>query len=161
MGETSQVMPGIKAAVYRNTGTYGSPTWTLIGLVRNVTPSAKWKKSDASARQTRAELQEKTQIGITGQIEVRADPADADYQALFDAAMGDSTDAIDLMILNGLLAVEGAKGVRLHANLDFAENHAIDGVIYTMFDYDPAWNADGYPSKVEVGATSTPTFTAY
>lgn len=161
MAETSAVKTGIKAAVYRNAGTYGSPTWTLIGLVRGVTPNAKWNRSDASARQTKAVLQAKTQIAISGSIEVRADDADAGYQALFDAAMADSDSALDLLILDGLISVEGAKGVRAHMNLDFGQNQDIGGVIYTTFDYDPAWHSAGYPSKVEMGASSAPTLTAF
>jgi len=161
MSEASAVQPGILAKVYRNTGTYGSPTWAAIGLVRNVSPSAKWDRGDASIRATRAKLQEKTQIAISGTIECRADPADAGYQALFDAAMGDSTAAIDLMIIGGPITQEGVKGVRGYMNLDFEDNHSINEVVYTTFAYDPAWNAAGYPAKVEMGAASTPTLTQY
>lgn len=161
MAEASAVKVAILAAVYRNAGTYGTPTWTFIGLVRDVTPSMKWNRSDASARQTKAVLQAKTQMAISGQIVVRADDADAGYQALFDAAMATSASALDLMILDGLITVEGAKGVRAHMNLDFVQNQSIGEVIYTTFDYDPAWHADGYPSKVEMGAASAATFTAF
>lgn len=161
MAETAAVQPGINGEVLRNTGAYGSPTWVAGGLVRNVTPSAKWDRGDASIRATRAKLQEKTQIAISGTIEVRADPADAWYQALFDAAMGDSSAAIDLMILDGPITQEGCKGVRGYMNLDFEQNQQITDVIYTTFSYDPAWNSGGYPAKVELGATSTPTFTQF
>lgn len=161
MAETSAVQVGIAAAVYRNAGSYGSPTWTEITLIKSVTPNVKWTRSDASIRATKALLQAKTQVAITGSIECRADPADAGYQALFTAAMQDSTGAPDLLILDGDIATEGVKGIRAHMNLDFAQNHSIDGVIYTTFDYDPAWNSAGYPSFVEMGATSTPTITAF
>ena len=161
MAETSVVKTGIAGAVYRNAGTYGTPTWTIIGLVRDVSPSMKWNRSDASARQTKAVLQAKTQVAISGQIVVRADDADAGYQALFDAAMTVSASALDMMILDGLVSVEGAKGVRAHMNLDFVQNQAIGDVIYTTFDYDPAWHSAGYPSFVEMGAASAPTFTAF
>lgn len=106
-------------------------------------------------------LQAKTQIAISGSMEVRADDADAGYQVLFDAAMADSDSALDLLILDGLMAVEGAKGVRAHMNLDFAQNQGAGDVVYTTFDYDPAWHSAGYPSKVEMGASASPTFTAF
>lgn len=161
MAEVAAVQTGIDAEVFRNTGSDGVPVWTAIGLVRNVTPSAKWNRADASARQTKAVLQAKTQIAISGMIEVRADPADAHYQALFDASMSDSSSAIDLMILDGPLTLEGCKGVRAYMNLDFAQNQNIDGVIYTTFDYDPAWNLNRFPAKVEMGAGSAPTYTQF
>lgn len=161
MAETAAVMPGILGKVYRNAGTYGSPTWTAITLVRNVSTSAKWNRGDSSIRGTRAVLQEKTQVAVSGSIECRADPADAGYQALFDAAVGSSTAALDLLILNGPVSQEGAKGVRAHMNLDFEEDHNVDGVIYTRFAFDPAWHSAGYPSYVEMGAASSPTITAW
>lgn len=161
MAESSAVQLGIRSSVLRNTGSYGSPTWSAITLVRNATSSAKWNRGDASIRATRAVLQEKTQVAISGTVEVRADPADAGYQALFDAAMADSTGAIDLMILGGPITQEGVKGVRGYMNLDFEDNHNIDGVVYTTFAFDTAWNSGGYPAKVEMGASSTPTFTQF
>jgi hypothetical protein len=161
MAAESAVQLGLDGEVYRNTGTGGSPTWVAGGLVRNVKATKKWKRADASARATRATLQAKTQIDITGTIEVRADPADAWYAALCDAAEADSSSAIDLMILDGPMSQEGARGVRACMNLDIDQDQNIDGVIYTTFAYDPAWNPDVTPQRVLMGATSLPTFTAY
>lgn len=161
MAETAAVQPGVAAGVYRNAGTYGSPTWTEITYVRNVSPSMKWNRGDASIRATKAVLQAKTQVAISGTIECRADPADAGYQALFTASVTVSSSAPDLMILDGDIATEGVKGVRAHMNLDFEQNQDIGGVIYTTFAYDPAWHTDGYPSYVEMGSASTPSFTAF
>lgn len=161
MAEASKVKIAILSKVYRNTGTYGSPTWTEIGLVKDASVSLKWNRADASARQTKAMLQAKTQAVITGSLTVRADDADAGYQALFDAAMAISDSAPDLLILDGPITVEGAKGFRLHANLDYEQDQSIGNVVYTVFSFDPAWNTGGYPSFVEMGASSTPTFTAF
>lgn len=161
MAATATVQVGIDAEVYRNTASFSTPTWVAIGLVRDANTSAKWNRADASARQTKAVLQAKTQIAITGQIVVRADPLDAAYRALFDAAMADSTSAPDLLILDGPITQEGANGIRGHMNLDFAQNQGIGDTIYTTFDYDPAWKSDGYPSKVTVAAGSTLTLTQF
>lgn len=161
MAETAAVQVGIAAAIYRNAGSYGSPTWTEITLARNSSLSRKWKYGDASIRATKATLNAKTQLDITGQIECRADPADAGYQALFDAANSDSASAPDIMILDGDIATEGVKGIRAHLNLDEDQDHNIDGVVYGVFDFNCAWHSAGYPSKVEMGAASSPTFTAF
>lgn len=161
MAETSIVKAGINGVVYRNAGSYGTPTWTAITLVRNVSPSIRWDKGDASIRATKAKLSHKTQVAISGTIECRADDADAGYQALFDAAVGGSTAAADLLILDGPVTAEGAKGVRAHMNLDFEQNQAISDVIYTTFAYEPAWHASGYPSYVEMAASSVATITAF
>jgi hypothetical protein len=161
MAEVSAIQPAIAAGLYRNTGTYGTPTWAEITFVRDVNPSMKWNYGDASTRDTKAVLQGKTQMAISGTIVVRADPADAGYQALFTASVTVSASAPDLMILDGDIATEGVKGVRLHANLDFEQNQEIGSIIYTTFAYNPAWHTDGKPSFVEMGAASVPTFTAF
>ena len=161
MAETAAVQVGIAAAVYRNTASYGTPTWVEITLARNSSLSRKWKYADASIRATKAELQAKTQIQITGQIECRADPADAGYQALFDAANSDSASAPDLMILDGDITTEGVKGIRAHLNLDEDQDHNIDGVVYGVFGFNTAWHSAGYPSKVEIGAGPAPVYTAF
>lgn len=161
MAEASKVKVGVLSKVYRNTGTYGSPTWAAVDLVRDVTISGKWNRSDASARQTKALLQAKTQIAITGSLTIRSDDADAGYQALYDASMSVSDSAPDLLILDGAITVEGAKGFRFHANLDFEQDQSIGNVLYTTMSIDPAWNAGGYPSYAEVGSGSTVTFTAF
>lgn len=161
MAAASEVQLGIDGAVYRNAGSYMTPTWTEIDLVRNVTPAVKWDRGDSSSRATKAKLQAKTQVAISGTIECRADPADAGYQALFDASQEDSTGALDLMILDADITTEGARGVRGFMNLDFAQNQGVGDVIYTTFEYDPAWNVGGYPASVVMGATSTPTLTTF
>lgn len=159
MAESSAVQLGIDGEVYRNAGTFGSPTWTAVSLVRNVSSGMVWNMADASIRATAAVLQAKTQVAISGSIEVRADPADAGYQVLFDASRG-RTPA-DLMILDGPITQEGCKGVRGHMNLNFEQDQNINDVIYTRFAFSPAWHADGYPSYVEMGASSAPTFTQF
>jgi hypothetical protein len=161
MAATSAVQTGIDGELYRNTASWATPTWVAIGLVKNLNYSRKWNRADASARQTKAILQAKTQIGITGSMDVRADPADVGYAALYDAAQLDSASAPDLLVLDGPITQEGARGFRAHLNLDDGQDQNIDGVIYTKFDFDPAWNIGGYPAKAVVTAPSTVTFTQY
>lgn len=155
--------PGILAACYRNSGTYGSPTWSEVTLIRDSNIAAPWDLGDSSIRATRAKLQEKTQIALSGQINVRADDADTAYQALLAAAMAaGSSGIIDMMLLDGDIASEGAAGFRAHWNLNFSgQNQEIGGVIYTPFDLSPAYHSSGYPSKVLMGSDSAPSFTAF
>lgn len=157
----SAVKPGILASVYRNTGSYGSPTWTRWDLVRSVSPAIPWDMVDASIRGTRAKLWAKTQVDLVFSLEARADDADAAYVAFFDAAMSPSS-VVDLLILDGRIATEGAMGVRAEFNVSFASQTQGPGdVVYTTFDLKPAWTSNGYPNSVKMGAASTPSFTAF
>lgn len=161
MAAASAVKPGIDGAVYRNSGTYGSPTWAEITLIRDVSPSFPWDMADASSRTHKAKLYAKTMIDIGAQLVVRADDADAGYQALFDAAMS-STTLMDMLVLDGPITTEGSMGVRCHFNVnESGQSQGAGDVIYTTFDLKPGYHTDGDPKKIEVGATSTLTATAF
>lgn len=158
----SAVKPGILGSVYRNTGSYGSPSWTRWDLVRSVTPGFNWDFVDASTRASRAKTYDKTQIDLPFALEVRADDADTAYVAMWAAAMS-ATSVIDFLILDGRIATEGAMGVRGEFLVGISgQPHDIGGVIYTTFDLRAKWtsNAAG-PSSVVMGASSTPTLTAF
>lgn len=160
MAEAAAIQPAADAGAYRNTGTYGTPTWTEIDIIRDVPDAGqKWNWGDASARASKAILFGKTQIDLSGSITARADPADAGYQAIWTAAV--TRTPIDIMILDGDIATEGVKGKRIHAGFSIGQDQSIGNIIYTDFEYKPMYHADGYPKYVEMGASSTPTFTAY
>lgn len=161
MAATSAVKPGVNARVYRNTGTYGSPTWTAVNLTKDGNVSAPWDMVEAGARETKAKLYGKTRIDIQIGLTVRADDLDAGYNALADAAMSQTT-VMDMLILDGPITVEGARGFRAHFLVnESSQPQEIDGIIYDSFDLKPAWSSEGYPSKVVMGASSSPTFTAF
>lgn len=155
------VKAGIAAKAYRNTGTYGSPTWTAADLVRDVQPAFPWDMVDASSRATRAKLYGKTQIDLAIQLVVRADDADTAYQAFVDAAFSPTT-LIDMMILDGPVTAEGARGVRAHFNFSLSGQPQDAGsIVYSTFDIKPGYSTDGVPKSVSMGAASAPTFTSF
>lgn len=162
MAATSITKLGIKAGVYKNGGTYGSPTWALMTLVKEATPGlANWAFADAAIRATQALLFAKTQVDLSTPLLMRADDADTAYVAMFDAAVS-PTAVVDLLILDGLITVEGARGIRAEFLVGAdPQNQAIDGVIYTQFMLKPTSSANGYPKSVVMGAASAPTFTGF
>lgn len=160
MAEAAAIQPAVDAGFYYNAATYGTPTWTEITIIRDVPDAGqKWDFADASARASRAKLFGKTLVDLSGTVSARADPADAGYQKLFDAAV--TRTPLDVMILDGDVATEGVKGKRLHIGCSIGQDQSISNVIYTDFEYKPMYHSDGYPKYVEMGAASTPTFTAY
>lgn len=161
MAATSQVKPGIDGALYYNAGSYGSPSWTEITLVRDVTPRRQWDMGEAFSRETKAKLMAKTMIDVGASAVVRADPADTGYQTLYDASNSSST-LVDVLILDGPITQEGAGGVRFHANVNSTgQPQEANGIIYETFDLVPGWSSEGYPSSAAVGAASSVTFAAY
>lgn len=161
MAATSASKPGIGAVVYRNTGTYGSPTWTAQALVQSVSGGKVWKWAEAGARETRAELSVKTRVDLTRKIVMRGDDANAGAVAFMDAA-DSPTSKLDLMILNAAITVEGARGVRAEFLINETEEaQELEGSINPEFECKPASTSNGFPSSVTMGASSVPAFTAF
>lgn len=153
--------PGVAAGLYRNTGTYGSPSWTAQTFVHSVRPSMPWGKVEAGARYTRANVYMKARADLTIEVMMKADAADAGYQA-FRAAAVSPTTVVDCLVLDGLITIEGACGWRgeFLVNLTGAPQE-IDGSIYDTFELFPTWTSNAVgPSTVIMGASSTPTLTA-
>ena len=161
MAATSSVKPGIAAKVYRNTGTYGSPTWTAMNLARSVNDNSKWDTADASSREGRARLYAKTQVDLPHDIEMRADNADTGYVAMY-AAWASATAVVDLLILDGPITDEGAMGIRAEFIVcGRPQNQGAGDVIYTTFPLMPTWTSNGVPKSVVMGAASAPGFTSF
>lgn len=162
MAATSAIKPSPAAKAYRNTGSYGTPTWTAMGLVKDVTLSLPWDMVEAGARETRSKLYCKARVDPGVQMTMRADDADAAFVAVADAAMSPTT-LLDLMFLDAAITVEGARGMRAEWNISLSgQPQEIDGTaIYDTFDLKPGWSSNGYPKWVTMGAASAPTFTAF
>lgn len=159
MAATSAVKPAIKAVVYRNTGTYGSPTWTAIDFVRDANIGKPWDFGDASIRATRVKLYHPTQMDIAPSLTVRCDDANAGYLALESSA--NSGSPIELLILDGPIATEGVRGVRASFHVsDTGQDQAIGNVLYKNFELKPAFSTDAYPKYVVTGSGSALTETA-
>jgi hypothetical protein len=156
----SAPMPGITGGTYRNTGSTASPTWVEATSVLSTTGfSDDWDFAEAGKRTTRAKLYDKTRAELGGTLHVLADPAAADYVAFFAASQGNT--AVDLMVLNGKVTVEGAIGVRAAFKMKRTESQDPDGIIYNDFECKPYMGGATpvTPSTVIMGATSTAGFT--
>lgn len=160
MAAVSAPMPGIIAGGYRNTGSTGTPTWTEMTSVLGGDIGDGWEFGDSSKRATRGKLFTKTQIDLTSTLNVLADPAAADYVALY-AASQSPTAFLDLMLLNGKVTIEGAIGIRAGFQLKRSENQDAGGIIYNQFECKPHMSGATpvTPSTVVMGASSAPAFT--
>lgn len=161
MAAASANKPGIGAKRYRNTGTYGSPSWTAQNFDLSVTCNMPWDWVEAGNRATRAKLWMKARTELRFSVVAKSDDADVGAVAILAAAMS-PTVVLDSLVLNGLISVEGVSGYRgeMLVNLD-QEPQEADGSIYHTYELRPTFttNAVG-PSTVVMGAGSAPTFIA-
>ena len=160
------IKPAIKAVLYRNTASggtkYGTPTWTAVDHVRDVSAATPWDLAPADIRATRVKMYHPTQQDFAFSAVVRCDDANAGYQALL-AASQEGT-ALDLMILDGSIAVEGSQGVRSFFHVSATgQDQAIGNVLHTSFDLKPGFGVNDsgepvYPKYAVAGASSAMTF---
>lgn len=129
------VKHGWEHKLYRNTGTFGSPTWDLVpNCVDMETPSA-MTKSEASIRGNRAKLYAPGQLDWGLNWQMRYDPADTDLTAMRTAFFTGA--AIDLMDMDGLIATSGTLGTRAICHLFGLGNpKPLDGI--AVFDVEAA-----------------------
>ncbi len=159
MAAQTQILAGIAAVLYKNSGSYGTPTWGAQNNIRSVTPGFPWDFADSPSRATPIKIYVKTQVDLAIQVMMRADPADANYTAWVDAHWN-RTLVLDLLILNAKLATEGARGLRGEFLVSMTnEAQEIDGTIFSTFDIKPTITNNGLPKSAVMGASSTPTFT--
>jgi len=102
---------GRQQTIYYNAATYGSPSWTKLKRVGDITVDDSRVEADASHRDVEEELVVPTLRSRSLSFTVRANPSDATFVAL-KAAYENKTE-VDVIILNQLISVSGATGPRL------------------------------------------------
>ena len=102
----------LDAKTYRNTGSYGSPTWNLIDNIKDLTIPLDKSDFDLS---TRGNGGYRAYAGTLKDVQIDFnmvwDPSDADQEALRDAYLNNT--AIEFLFLDGLVATTGSQGPRL------------------------------------------------
>jgi hypothetical protein len=148
---------GLKAKLYRNTGSYSSPTWSAIGLIGDLTVTPEWDEAEGNVRDTTVKSVAKTLLGIEISGRVRVSNTDPGYLALRDAFY--ATTPIDLMILNGAQDENGSHGWRCDWHvMAFTEDQGLTNVIYADFSLKPAVSEN--PHNRAVVTSGAPVYTA-
>lgn len=83
---------GSDCKLYRmSAGTYGSPTWAEIEIVRDLAIPTKIDEADASSRAMAVEAMEPTLLGLGLDFDIIQDVGHADYEAIRDAYTGNTS----------------------------------------------------------------------
>lgn len=123
---------GVNCKAYRNTGSYGSPTWNEFTEFTDFSVAGDWDAVDVFRRGQRVKQKVKTLLGIEVSakhlaIDKPASADTSDYTALMDAFLGDGT--IDVLILNGAVATSGVRGYRFDAQVHGATEDQGPGAV--------------------------------
>ena len=152
---------GLNAVLYRNTGTYGSPTWVAVTCVSDLKVDPVYDTAEIPTRASKVKKFGKTLIGVTITGTLKSSlSGDAAYLAIY-AAMVSQTTELDLVVLNATSASNGAHGFRGPMFVTKGgEDQGVSAGIKTEVEFvpaDPATSTD-YFSSVLVPADA-PVFT--
>src|SRR5690606_24111934 len=102
---------GLDAKLYRNTGTYASPTWNEVKNVKDLTLNLEAGEADVSTRGNggwRANIATLKDASL--EFEMVWDTADDDFTAIRTAFLTNA--AIEFAVLDGASNASGAQGLR-------------------------------------------------
>lgn len=147
---------GREAKFYLNSGSFGSPTWSEVPNISDLTRNGEWETVDASTRESSAKMAIKTLIdfGVSGKLKFAA--GDGNTVAIMDAFF--SPDAvIDIMVLNGALTRSGAYGVRYQCQVTSDnEDQGLSAAVFEDLKFMPT--PGNPPASVKV-VSGAPVFT--
>jgi len=138
---------GMNAKLYRNTGTYASPTWTIVSNVRDVTLSLETGEADVTTRAASGWRQSIATLKDAGlEFEMVWDGTDAGFTAVKDGYMNGTN--IEFLVLDGDSATSGSQGLRAEMSImTFSRNEPLEEAVTvsvsakpTKSDNAPAWH---------------------
>lgn len=145
------VPTGLDCKLYRNAGTYGSPTWTLIAAVKDVTRNAETNEGDGKSRISTFVKRVRGLKKISIDFDLVKDSVDAaNYTALRAAWLARST--IEFAVATGLIATAGTHYVRMSGIVKkFSESQPLEDAVVASCSVSLTQSAND-PSATTVGS---------
>ncbi len=133
---------GMDAKLYRNTGSFASPTWNLIPNVKDLTLSLETGEADVTTRGNngwRATVATLKDGSV--EFEMIWDTEDDDFTAIRNAFLNNT--ALELAILDGLSSVAGSQGLRASFMITgFTRNEPLEEAITVSVSAKPTYSAN-------------------
>jgi len=136
---------GVDCILARNSGSYGSPTWSTVSIARDVSLNMERKAGDTSKRGGGGHASELVGNSDTGvEFEVIYDPTDTQFIALQAAYMAKTV--VEFAIANGTIATTGTNYLRAHFQLHkFSRTEPLDDASKVSCMIKVAPNANATP----------------
>ena len=131
---------GLSAKLYRNTGTYASPTWNEIKNVKDVTLSLEAGEADVTTRGNAGwKASVATLKDASVEFEMVWDSSDDDFSVIRDAFLNHS--AIDFAVMDGDINVSGSQGLRATCMVtNFSRNEPLEEAITVSVTVKPTYS---------------------
>jgi hypothetical protein len=133
---------GMDAKLYRNTGSYASPTWTEITNVKDVTLNLEKGEADVT---TRANAGWRATVGTLKDASIEFqmvwDTADAGFGAIRQAFF--SNTPIEFAVMDGPITTPTSEGLRATCDImNFTRNEALEEAIMVDVTIKPTYAAN-------------------
>jgi hypothetical protein len=139
---TQALRLGGAASLNLNTGSYGSPTWSAIQIVTDVTQNLDADEADASTRGNFAfKATEPTLLGIALEFDILEDIADTNYASIRAAYFARTT--LDVFACTGPAATSGEIFVRaVYKMFGFKKGEPLNGINKYTVTIKPCYSAN-------------------
>jgi len=139
---------GLDAKLYRNTGSYATPAWNEVKVVKDVTLNLEAGEADVTSRGNggwRAIIATLKDASL--EFEMVWDTADEDFTAIRTAFFAKS--ALEFAVMDGPIATAGSEGLRASmAIINFSRSEPLEEAIKVSVTAKPTY-ADNPPEWME------------
>lgn len=150
MAVTRTVRIGLDGFLYRNTGSYSTPTWSELEHVKDLTIAAEVNEVDASDRASVFALIEKGLIQFTVEFSYRYADGDTEWEALITELLARGSGQ-EFAIMDGDITDSGEVGWRMDAHVMAAnQSQELETAQALDVTLKPCANANGNPQRYTV-----------
>ena len=133
---------GMDAKLYRNTGTYATPTWNEVKNVKDVTLNLEAGEADVTTRGNagwRANIATLKDASL--EFEMVWDTADDDFTAIRTAFL--SNGAVEFAVMDGDITTTGSQGLRATMSFtNFSRSEPLEEAIKVSVTAKPTYAAN-------------------
>ena len=133
---------GMQAKLYRNSGSYGTPTWVEVGNVKDLTLNLEAGEADVTTRSNsgwRATVATLKDGSI--EFEMVWDTTDANFTAIQQAFFNNTP--LEFAIMDGAIATAGSQGLRATMSItNFSRSEALEEAIMVSVTAKPTYAAN-------------------
>ena len=133
---------GMQAKLYRNSGSYGTPTWVEVGNVKDLTLNLEAGEADVTTRSNsgwRATVATLKDGSI--EFEMVWDTTDANFTAIQQGFFNNTP--VEFAIMDGAIATAGSQGLRATMSItNFSRSEALEEAIMVSVTAKPTYAAN-------------------
>jgi hypothetical protein len=144
---------GINAKLFYNAGTYGTPSWTEVTQISDLTENIKSQKAECNDRSSPVNKSVITSQDVSWSGKIKNDESTAFnyfYEAIFEKT------TTDVLVLNGGSTTNGVRGFRADVQIhDMSNDQGRNASIYHDLMFEPTDSSNPVKAVLVTGGALT------